>query len=219
MSGQSSPSAVASAYDRWSGTYETGENPTRDLAAQVLRAQLALQPDWDVLEIGCGTGLNTRYLAYQCRSVLAFDFSAGMLAQAKTNLQASNVQFKEQDVQLGWDCPDGTANLIVCTLVLEHIENLDPIFREAARILRPGGAFFIGELHPFRQLQGGQAQFTDHRTGEVMFVPAHLHDVADYLNASLRQGFLLSHLGEWRDEGAARTAPPRLLSLYLRKRL
>jgi protein-L-isoaspartate O-methyltransferase len=71
---------VASAYDQWARTYEAVENATRDLAATVLRQYPLPMHNRDVLETGCGTGLNTTYLAQQSRSVLSVDGSAGMLA-------------------------------------------------------------------------------------------------------------------------------------------
>jgi ubiquinone/menaquinone biosynthesis C-methylase UbiE len=59
---------VASAYDQWARTYEAVENATRDLAATVLRHYPLHMHNRDVLETGCGTGLNTTYLAQQSRS-------------------------------------------------------------------------------------------------------------------------------------------------------
>jgi len=126
---------VASAYDDWSRTYESVENPTRVLAASAVRQQSLNLHHRDVLEIGCGTGLNTRYLAEHCRSVTALDFSAGMLAQARSNVSASNVRFVQDDIRLQWSVDDSSIDLIICTLVLEHIEDLRHIFSEAARVL------------------------------------------------------------------------------------
>jgi len=209
-------SEVASAYDQWSEAYETVENATRDLAAQVLRRRFPDLQGRDVLEIGCGTGVNTRYLAEQALSVQALDFSSGMLAQARANVPANNVRFAQQDIRLPWNLPDGAVDLIVCTLVLEHIEDLIPIFAQARRVLRPGGEFFLCELHPFRQMQGRQAQFLDAETGELVLVSAYLHDISDYLNTAIEHGFSLLHLGEWRDgEEAAQEIVPRVLSVHL----
>ena len=214
---QSQPSsAIVSAYNQWSHTYEVVENPTRDLAAHVLRRELPDLHDLNVLEIGCGTGVNTRYLAERGRSVRALDFSPGMLDRARVNVPASNVRFEQQDIRIIWNLADASVDLVVCTLVLEHVENLDHVFKEAKRVLRPGGEFFVCELHPFRQLQGRQAQFTSADTGEVVLVSAYLHDVSDYVNASLQHDFTLLHLGEWRDDESAKSALPRLLSVHVR---
>ena len=210
-------SEVASAYTLWSETYETVENATRDLAAQILRRRFPDLQGRDVLEIGCGTGVNTRYLAEQARSVQALDFSPGMLAQARTNVPANNVRFAQQDIRLPWDLPSDTVDLIVCTLVLEHIEDLEPVFAQARRVLRPGGEFFLCELHPYRQMQGRQAQFLHPATGEIVLVSAYLHDISDYLNTATGHGFSLLHVGEWRDGGidAAQEIVPRVLSVHL----
>lgn len=210
---------IAAAYSHWSHTYETTENLTRDMAARVIRQQLSDLRDRDVLEIGCGTGLNTRHLAGVSRSVLAVDFSAGMLAQARANIRAGNVRFEQQDIRLGWNISDASLDLIACTLVLEHVEELNHIFAEAARVLRVNGEFFVCELHPFRQLQGGQAQFIDIATAQTVFVSAFLHDVSDFVNAGIRHTFEFLQITEWRDdEAGSKAAPPRLLSLLLRKR-
>src|SRR2546422_6597442 len=112
---------VASAYDQWARTYETVENATRDLAATVLRRYPLHLHDHDVLEIGCGTGFNTIYLAQQSRSVLAVDGSAGMLAQARSKVAASRVWLVRCDLQHAWPLADASVDLVVCMLVLEHI--------------------------------------------------------------------------------------------------
>jgi ubiquinone/menaquinone biosynthesis C-methylase UbiE len=205
---------IASAYNGWSRTYETVANPTRDLAAAALRQHALDLPNREVLEIGCGTGLNTRYLAEHARSVVALDFSTGMLEQARCNLQAANVRFVQQDIRLKWSVDDRSIDLIICTLVLEHIENLRHIFSEAARVLRAGGEFLIYELHPFRQLQGGQAQFKDTDSNAVVLIPAYLHSISEFVNASLECGFNLLRLDELHDAtDKDKTGFPRLLSV------
>jgi ubiquinone/menaquinone biosynthesis C-methylase UbiE len=208
---------VASAYDVWARTYESVENATRDLASLALRRELAGSPLGDVLEIGCGTGLNTRHLAEHAQSVMALDFSAGMLAEARANVPASNVRFVENDLRARWQADDSSFDLVVCTLVLEHVEDLRHVFAEAARVLRPGGRFLLYELHPFRQMRGGRARFHDPRANEVVRIHAYTHGVSDFVNASVESGFVVVRLGEWRDEEHDAEADfPRLLSLHVR---
>ena len=208
---------VISAYDQWACTYETVENATRDLAAAVLRHYPLPIHDRDVLETGCGTGLNTTYLAQQSRSVLGLDGSAGMLAQARARVAAPQVQLVQCDLQHAWPLVGASVDLVVCLLVLEHIADLHMFFQEAVRVLRSGGECFVCELHPFRQLQGRQARFTEARSGQVVLIPAYLHDVSEYVNASVQHGFAFIRMDEWRDaHDTAHTLPPRLLSLHLR---
>lgn len=208
---------IARAYDRWSNTYDSDQNKTREMAAAALRQAGLELAGRRVIEIGCGTGHNTEWIAAQAASVDALDFSAGMLRQAQARVRASHVRFVAQDIRSGWPITDASADFVIAMLVLEHIEHVDPIFNEAARTLRQGGEFFLCELHPVRQLGGGQAQFTDTDTGVRVRVPACLHDVSEFVNAGLAAGFGLVHLGESRDQRAAQSDPPRLLTVRLRK--
>jgi ubiquinone/menaquinone biosynthesis C-methylase UbiE len=209
---------VAGAYDQWSRTYEAVENATRDLAARVLRQYPLQLRDRVILEVGCGTGLNTGYLAEHAKEVLAVDFSTGMLEQARAKIKAGNVRFKQCDIQFQWPLDKESIDLVVCMLVLEHIANLDHVFQEASRVLRRGGEFFVCELHPYRQLQGLQAKFTEATSGNVVLVQAFLHDIADYVNASIQHGFQILRLDEWRDADAEDKAKlPRLLSLHVHR--
>jgi malonyl-CoA O-methyltransferase len=102
-------------------------------------------------------------------------------------------------------------------LILEHVQHLEPVFAETARVLRRGGEFFICELHPERQLLGGKARFTNTKTGENTFVAAFLHLTDDYLRAGTATGFEAVKLAEWRDEDAP-ADPPRILSIHFRRR-
>jgi len=170
----------------------------------------------DVLETGCSTGSNTHWLVESSKSVVALDFSGAMLRHAQARVRSFRARFVQHDVRSAWPLAAASVDLVVAMLVLEHIGPLQPIFVESARMLRPGGALFLCELHPSRQLQGQQAEFTHPRTGERVRVPAFLHDTSEYVNAGLRAGLKLVHLGEWRDPEAPRSAVPRLLSLHSR---
>jgi len=204
---------IAKAYDRWASTYDADRNTTRDLDAAVLRrTPLALEGK-DVLELGCGTGKNTAYLASEASKVYALDFSEGMIARAHERLTTSNVRFIRHDVRDLWPLEASSVDIVVGNLILEHVHDLAPVYFEAARVLRPGGQLFFCELHPYRQLIGSQAHFVDPASGETIKVTAHDHTVAEYVNGGVEAGFLVRALNEWTEETAAPDAPPRLISL------
>lgn len=208
---------IATAYDRWAKTYDTDLNRTRELAAAVLRQSNLALAGRNVIEIGCGTGHNTQWLAGQAGSVLAVDFSEGMLQQAKARVRSGNVKFVQQDIRYGWPAADASVDLVIAMLVLEHIEDVEPIFAEAVRALGSGGELFVCELHPMRQMSGRQAEFTSPETGECERITAFLHDVSEYVNAGLRSGLGLIHMGEWRNSTDAQSDLPRVLSLQFLK--
>jgi ubiquinone/menaquinone biosynthesis C-methylase UbiE len=207
---------IAAAYDRWAETYDTDPNRTRELAGEVLRQVELPIAGSDIVEIGCGTGLNTEWLATQAASVTALDFSEKMLRQAAARVQNPRACLIQHDVCKPWPLANDAADVIVAMLILEHVEHLQLVFAEAARVLRPNGQLFICELHPMRQLMGGQAQFSNTQTGERELVAAFLHNVSDFVNVGLAAGFELAHLDEWRDAGAPSQELPRLLSLTFR---
>lgn len=213
-----SDTETRTAYDLWSATYDTAPNRTRDLDALVLRQQAALTVEGaDVLEVGCGTGKNTEWLAAHARSVTAMDFSAGMLEKARERVRSEQVRFIQHDLRERWPTAPSSVDVVVTNLVLEHVERLEPFFHQAAAVLRPGGRLFVCELHPFRQLSGSQARFAPSESAPEQLVTAYRHDVSHYLNAGVAAGLALRHCGEWLEASADPGAPPRLFStLWLR---
>ena len=216
MKQASDQSEIAAAYNDWAETYDIVQNHTRDLAAKVLR-QVKLDLDGrKVVEVGCGTGRNTTWLAERAAEMVGLDFSEEMLARARSLVNDPRVSFIQHDARKTWPLADYSADVVIAMLILEHVEKLEPVFVEAARVLNTGGQFFLCELHPMKQLMGGQAQFSNTRTGERQLISAFLHDVSDYVNAGLSSGLQLEHMGEWRDSDAQAISQPRLLSLTFR---
>ena len=207
---------VAAAYDRWSEDYDSVVNATRDLDATVLRRQDLGLPGAGVIEVGCGSGKNTVFLAAHAQSVLGLDFSEGMLQKARERVACGHVRFVRHDLRQRWPAPDASCDVVVADLVLEHVQRLELFFAEAARTLRPGGRLFNCELHPFRQLSGSQARFVQSDTCAVQLVKAYQHDVSHYVNAGLAAGLRLVRVDDWRDEQAPHEAPRLFSTSWLR---
>ena len=205
---------IQNAYNEWSEVYDTNENLTRDLDQQITRDSFNSQHFQSILELGCGTGKNTAFLAELATTVHALDFSQGMIDKAKEKVQAKNVRFEMQDLTKCWRCEDDVYDLITCSLVLEHIQDLSHIFSEAARTLQRGGKFFINELHPFKQYQGTKARF-EKETGTVQ-VDAFVHHISDFIYAATSNGLKMTTLNEYWHE-ADQEKPPRLVSFLFEK--
>ena len=205
---------IQNAYNKWSQTYDTDRNLTRDLDQQVMKETLENLRFDSILETGCGTGKNTSFLVDVGTNVHALDFSEGMIEKAREKVNAENVRFSVADLTQKWPCEDQAYDLIVCNLVLEHIEDLSFIFLEASRVLAGGGKFLVNELHPFRQYEGKKAVF---QGGEgVTEIPAFVHHISDFLNAASKNGFTLLKLDErWHTEDLNK--PPRIISFMFEK--
>ncbi|MCU7494065.1 MAG: class I SAM-dependent methyltransferase [Ignavibacteria bacterium] len=205
---------VKKAYDSWSETYDSDINLTRDLDETVTRESLKGSHFNAVLELGCGTGKNTAFLSSVSAKVWAVDFSEGMLSKAREKAEARNVIFSLADVTKPWPFSENVFDLILVNLVLEHVEDLNFIFSEAARVLKRGGTFFVCELHPFRQYQGKKARFE--RGGNRIEIKAHVHDISGFLLAAKSNGLNLRDLREWRHE-KDQSGLPRLISFRFEK--
>jgi ubiquinone/menaquinone biosynthesis C-methylase UbiE len=135
----------------------------------------------DIVELGAGTGRITRLLAPEVRSVLAFDRSPAMLARARRELQHLSVE----NWQLGVadhrhiPLPDACADLVIagwtiCYAALwseqDWRSDLDCVFAEIERILRPNGTIIIIETqgtgytypNPPSELQDYFAYLSEH---------------------------------------------------------
>ena len=206
---------IQKAYDEWAEIYDSNNNPTRDLNIKALREASLELSEKNILEIGCGTGLNTGYLAQQAQQVKGIDFSEKMLAKARTRVNQENVQFITADITQEWSFLESSVDIIVGNLVLEHIENLEPIFNRAQQALSTGGQFYIAELHPYKQLQQSQAKFKRKETGEEVLVRAFSHTIAEYITEGIRAEFNLVEINEWHYENEEIA---RLLTLLFKKK-
>ena len=106
-------------------------------AAEVLCAYVGRDRP-DVVDLGSGTGLSTRWCADWAAHVVGVEPSDDMRAQAEQEARA-NVEYVR-----GWSddsgLPDGSADVVLAVQAL-HWMDPAPTFGEVARVLRPGGAF------------------------------------------------------------------------------
>ena len=103
-----------------------------------------------ILDLGCGAGLDSLILARRVGAtgrVVGIDFSEAMLARARQATAASGVEvtFCRGDAER---LPLKGASVDVA--LVNGIFNLNPargeIFRELARVVRPGGYVYVAEL-------------------------------------------------------------------------
>ncbi|MFD2513697.1 class I SAM-dependent DNA methyltransferase [Pontibacter locisalis] len=202
------------AYNSWASQYDTNKNRTRDLEGQALRTVLADVPFLNCLEIGCGTGKNTAWLEQKAVHVTAVDLSEEMLERAKEKVNVEKVTFVQADITQEWYFVTQPYDLVSFSLVLEHIEQLGPVFSNVAKALKAGGYVYIGELHPFKQYLGTKARFdTEEGRQEV---ECYTHHVSDFVRSGRQHGLKLVDLDEHFDDND-RSGVPRILTILLQK--
>jgi malonyl-CoA O-methyltransferase len=207
---QSDPLAsVREGYNRWAAVYDHDANPLPALEEQYVQEALGDVRGLAVLDLGCGTGRHALRLAAAGADVTALDFSEGMLEEARQKPHGDAVRFIVHDLHQPLPLPEGAFDLVVSGLVLEHIHNLDSLFMEVHRVLRPGGRAVISAMHPAMFLRGSQARFTDPASGEVVQPGSLAHQLGDFIMAAVRAGLLLEGVGEYAPDAAFAVRFPR----------
>lgn len=202
------------AYNQWAIQYDTNHNKTRDLEARALRTTLASIPFNSCLEIGCGTGKNTQWLIEKAEQLTAVDLSEEMLARAKAKIASDRVEFIQADITTDWAFSSRLYDLVTFSLVLEHVKNLNHIFRQTSLSLNPGGHAYIGELHPFKQYTGTKARF-DTESGQQV-LECFIHHISDFVQAAKKYGLALVDVDEYFDDND-KSGLPRILVVLLKK--
>ena len=182
---------VEAGYDRWAAHYDHDGNPLQALEEPEMRAWLGDVTGQQVLDLGCGTGRHALWLASQGARVTALDFSDSMLEQARSKSGAGAVHFQRHDLREVLPFPPATFDVVVSGLVLEHLEDLDVVFGEILRVLRPGGRALVSAMHPAMFERGAFARFTDPESGEVVAPGSLRHSLEDVRRAAADAGLLL----------------------------
>ena len=112
----------------------------------------------DILDYGCGTGDIAAALAARGYRVEARDMSPKMIEQARTLHAASGVRFvvvEPANLSLG----ERAFDAVLCSSVLEYVQNLPETLRSLANALKPGGwllATVPNIHHPLRRQEAAQ---------------------------------------------------------------
>ena len=110
--------------------------------AEDLVARLSARPMGDVLELAAGTGIVTRKLAAARvnapTSIVATDVSQAMLDLARKICSDPRVSFRQADAT-SLPFADASFDVVVCQFGVMFFPDRPQAYREARRVLRPGG--------------------------------------------------------------------------------
>ncbi|MCC6277891.1 MAG: class I SAM-dependent methyltransferase [Oligoflexia bacterium] len=215
---------VIEGYDQWVKTYDSEDNPLIFLVEENLGELLGAVKGQKIIELGCGTGRNlVQILNLGAQFVLGFDISDGMLARARAKLNPKFSKLLLQDMQSTWPVQDESFDVVLESLALEHLANVDFFFQEAHRVLKPGGKALLFEIHPIFHRQGKAAHYDD-ENGTKSQLPSFHHSVEDYHQSAIQAGLKLENLWEFNGREQSKSAKlelykdtPVLISLLLKK--
>ncbi len=188
------PITTEDGYLSWAESYDQPGNQLIDLEQPIVREILAgLDVGVVALDVACGTGRHTAYLASLGHSIIAVDSSPDMLAVARARVPAGEFHCADlHDLPVG----ESSVDVLVCALALMHVPDLDVAFAEFVRVLKPGGHLvisdwrgLIGVALPVVRIGPG---------GGPGFIPSRTRLTSEYLQAALPLGLQVRRCEEPR---------------------
>lgn len=174
------PVTTPAGYRTWAETYDQPGNQLIDLEQPVVREILAGLPAGIALDVACGTGRHTRYLAEAGHRVIGVDSAPAMLDRAVAKVPDAG--FAEADMGR-LPIADHAVDVVVCALALSHVPDLAAALAELVRVLRPGGHLVISDSRG----QFGPIPVRTH-DGQPGLLPHWNRLTSDYLVAALPLG-------------------------------
>ena len=185
---------VRTGYGEWVPTYEDTVQDAMDIA---LLDELT-EPAWEtvgrVADLGCCTGRTAAWLKrHGVGPIDGVDLTPEMLEVARgRGLHERVVEADVADTGL----EAGAYDLVIASLVDEHLSALEPLYAEARRLARPEGHLVVVAFHPhFIMATGMPTHFTG-ASGEPVAIETHVHLISDHVRSALEAGFTLAEMHE-----------------------
>ncbi|QEC80052.1 class I SAM-dependent methyltransferase [Mucilaginibacter ginsenosidivorax] len=183
--------SVVEAYDLWASDYDMQPgNLMLHLDGILFKGLLeGLELNGKlVADIGCGTGRQWPAIFNKKPAALTgFDVSAGMLKKLKDKYPDAYI--RKITNNLFSDVADASFDIIVSTLTVAHIEDIDEAMHAWSRLLKAGGEIIITDFHPHTLASGGKRTFK--HGNRLMAVRNYIHPIFTIKEALISNGFKL----------------------------
>jgi SAM-dependent methyltransferase len=184
---------VRDGYREWSPTYERTVEDEMDLRLLGRMKTVAWAASAAALDLACGTGRIAAWLRSQGVAILdGVDFTAEMLERAR--VRGIYRALYERDIR-DTGLAGGSYDLVTEVLADEHLPDLHPLYGEAWRLTRPGGAFVLVGYHSHFLMSGIPTHF-DRAGHEPVAVESYVHLLSDHVKAAQAAGWTLSEMDE-----------------------
>ncbi|MGE3911515.1 MAG: class I SAM-dependent methyltransferase [Chloroflexota bacterium] len=181
-------------YGDWAATYERTVEDEMDIALLERVAAVPWTEAREVVDLGCGSGRSGVWLKRKTTATVdGVDLTPEMLAMAQE--KGVYRRLIEADIA-ATGLPSKAYDLAVTSLVDEHLADLAPLYREAWRLVRPGGSYVLVGFHPHFMMASGMPTHFKNAAGEEVAISTHLHLLSDHVTAAVGAGWRLTEMHE-----------------------
>jgi SAM-dependent methyltransferase len=184
---------VAAGYSAWAPSYDATMDDHLDLPLLGCLASVDWNEVADAVDLACGTGRIGAWLkARGVPHLDGVDASAPMLQRAAAKgLYGRLVCADVAATGLG----GADYDLAISSFAACHLSDLNELYAEAARLIRPRSRIVLVDYHPFMLLKGVPTHFTA-PTGEPIAIANTVHLFGDHIQAGRAAGLVLLELRE-----------------------
>lgn len=125
-------------WDIYAPIYEKAMRADRRLYEYMYEQIPKVIEDKDVLEIATGPGLLAKHVAFSAKSMIATDYSDGMIKEAKKGDYPDNLIFEIADAQ-NLQYRENSFDAVIIANALHIVPDPVKALKEIDRVLKPGG--------------------------------------------------------------------------------
>ena len=111
-----------------------------------------------VMDLGCGSGIFSTYLAERGCSVTGIDGAVAMIELCDRKKTSDSVRYIVQSLPLEDTNEFGPQDVVVASSLLEYIDDLEPMLQQINALLTPGGLLMVSmpnRLSVYRRMERG----------------------------------------------------------------
>lgn len=180
----------------WDSRMKEGNVFHRLLLLPVLEKLLELHKGKRVLDVACGNGQLSRWMAERGASVVAVDISDKLIDLAKSKgfpsvgsieyhvVDAADESALERFGSESFDC-------VVCNMAIMDMPDIEPLAKALKRLLKQGGAFVFSVTHPCFNMGDMRRVASETEEGGVVR-ETHGIEIGRYLTQRTGLGFAMA---------------------------
>jgi SAM-dependent methyltransferase len=186
--------SVRDGYAEWASHYEGTVDDEMDLRLLGRAQSVVWAQAREAVDLACGSGRIGAWLVSKGVSQIdGVDITPEMMALARAKGVYRRIVHADV-AHTGLDA--GRYDLAVQSLADEHIAELGPLYREAARLTSASGRFVIVGYHPHFLMLGIPTHYHRRDDDKPVAIRSYVHLTSDHVKAAHAAGFTLAEMDE-----------------------